>query len=178
MIRRIVPWIVGALVLTITLAAVYLTVQQLDRQGADEQPERLATQLAILHDLPEPEAQDLVDLAGSEALFYVVYDTTGSPLSGTGYLDGALAEVPRGVVSLAADNRRNAVTWQPRNGLRFATVEIAQGDRVVMAGQSLAPSEARTASIGGMLLLAWVIGLVVLAAGAALHVRYTARRID
>ncbi|MCU1416784.1 MAG: hypothetical protein JWP32_958 [Schumannella sp.] len=171
-IQRIVPWIVGAVVLTITLASVYVTAQQLDRQGADEQPQRLASQIVLLHDLPEPEAADLVDLGGSEALFYVVYDTSGSPLSGRGYLDGDLAQLPDGVIAAAVANGSNRVTWEPRDGLRFATVEVAVGDRVVMAGQSLAPSETRTQNIGWMLLLAWVVGLAVLAAGAVLQVRF------
>jgi len=170
-LHRVVPWFVGALVLTIALAAVYLTAQQLDRQSADEQPQRLASQLASLDEIPDAAAADRVDLASSQALFYVVYDASGTPVSGTGYLDGELAQVPAGVISTAADQGSNGVTWQPREGLRFATVELTSGDGVVMAGQSLEPSETRTQNLGTLLLLGWVGAMVLLTIGAIVHVR-------
>lgn len=173
-LNRVVPWLVGALVLTITLAAVYLTAQQLDRQGADEQPQRLASQLASLDEIPDAAAADRVDLASSQAVFYIVYDASGAPESGTGYLDGDLAQVPAGVITTAAEQGENSVTWQPRDGLRFATVELRDGDRVVLAGQSLAPSETRTENIGTLLLLGWVAGLVLLTVGAVIIVRIQA----
>jgi hypothetical protein len=166
--QRLVPWLVGAVVLTITVATLFLTVQQIDRQSSDDQPQRLATQLAILHDLPEPGAADLVDLGGSDALFWVAYDASGSPQAGTGYFDGGLAQLPKGVIDTAGEQGRNSVTWEPRDGLRFATVEVAQGDRIVMAGQSLEPSERRTRNVGLLLLLCWAVGLVVLGAGAVI----------
>lgn len=171
LMSRLVPWVVGAVVLTIAIAAVYLTAQQLDRQSADEQPLRLASQLASLDEIPDAAPADRVDLASSRALFYVVYDASGTPVSGTGYLDGELAQVPAGVITTAADQGENSVSWQPRTGLRFATVELRDGDRVVMAGQSLAPSETRTQNIGALLLLGWVGGVVLLTIGAIVHVR-------
>jgi hypothetical protein len=170
-LHRVVPWVVGALVLTITLTALHLTAQQLDRQGADEQPIRLASQLASLDEIPDVAAADRVDLASSQAVFYVVYDASGAPVAGSGYLDGDLAQVPEGVVSIAAEHGENGVTWQPRDGLRFATIELAAGDGVIMAGQSLAPSETRTQNLGTLLLLGWVAGLVLLTIGAIVHVR-------
>lgn len=169
--NRLIPWVVGGIVLSFAVGSLYLVAQQLDRGGADDQPERLATQLASVTTIPSPDPSELVDLAASEAVFYVVYDTQGTALSGTGELHGALAEVPTGVITAAVENGRNAVTWQPEHGLRFATVSVSGGDRVILAGQSLAPSEARTDQLGALLLLAWAIGMLVLGAGAVLASR-------
>ena len=71
-----------------------------------------------------------------------------------------------GVIATAVDQGDSSVTWQPQDGLRFATVELRAGDRVVMAGQSLEPSETRTQNLGALLLLGWLAGVVIFAVGA------------
>lgn len=166
--NRILPWIVGALVLTLTFGAIYVVAQQVERMGANDAGQRLASQI-------DPTASasrgEQVDLATSLAPFYVVFDESGKPLSGTGYLDGALAEPPQGVIDIAVSSGSNSVTWQPRPRLRFATVELHVGNRVVMGAQSLAPSESRTETLRLLLLLGWAVCLVVLALGALLTYR-------
>ena len=124
-LNRVIPWIVGSIVLTIAFVAIY-----------------------------------------------VVYSTSGLPESGSGYLGGELAQVPTGVIDVAARSGTNGVTWQPRPGLRFATVELAANGKVVLAGQSLLPSESRTDQLGFLLLLGWALAMLILAAGAFLHVRF------
>jgi hypothetical protein len=171
-LNRIIPWIVGAIVLTIAFAAIYVVAQQLDRQGADEAPARLASQVAAQLDdgvLAEVDDADRVDLERSLAPFYVVYGESGSPESGSGYLDGELAQVPAGVIETAVQKESNGVSWEPRPGLRFATIEVVADGKVVLAGQSLVPSESRTEQFGILLLLGWVVGLAILAAGAFIH---------
>lgn len=166
-IDRLVPWLVGAFVLLATLSAVYFTAQHLERSGADDAPQRLASQV-----LSNPPADPTrVDLASSLAPFYVIYNADGTPTDGNGYLEGALADVPAGVIAQAADHGDNHVTWQPRPGLRFATVEIRDGDRVILAGQSLAPSESRIDSLGVLLLAGGAGCLVLLAIGCLVHLR-------
>lgn len=166
-IDRLVPWVVGAFVLVVLLAAVYLSAQNLERSGADDAPARLASQAVT-----EPPADPAhVDLATSLAPFYVIYQADGTPISGNGYLDGALAAVPAGVITTADDNHQNRVTWQPRPGLRFATVEISAGDRVILAGQSLAPTEARIDQLGLLLLAGGGASLILLGIGCFLHLR-------
>jgi hypothetical protein len=169
--ERLAAWIIGVVVATFALGTVYVVAQQLDRQAADQAGAQLATQVAselttrssaTIDSLPP------VDLAASLAPFVVVYDSSGHPISGTGYLDGKLAEPPAGVITAAASDGSNHVTWQPRAGLRFATVEVSSGDRVVMGAESLAPTEQRADRLGLLVAFAWlgtmvVIGLVALA---------------
>jgi hypothetical protein len=166
--NRILPWIVGALVLTLAFGAIYVVAQQVERMGANDEGQRLASQVSPTASTDQGER---VDLATSLAPFYVVFDELGKPLFGTGYLDGALAEPPRGVIDIAVSSGSNAVTWQPRPGLRFATVEVHVGNRVVMGAQSLSPSEKRTDTLGLLVLLGWAACLVVLGLGALLTYR-------
>lgn len=160
------PWIVGAFVLTATIAALYFTAQNLSRSEADDAGQRLASQVTS-GDAPTGR----VDLETNLAPFYVVYDEKGAPVSGTGYLDGKLAVAPAGVIAAARQDRNHRVTWEPRPGLRFATVETSDGKQVVLAGQSLRPSESRIERLGLLMAIGWAVSMLLLAGGALLHLR-------
>ena len=166
-IDRLAPWIAGTFVLVVVLAAIFPSAQNLERSGPDDAPSRLASQ--VLTASPADPAR--VDLATSLEPFWLGYDADGTPTAGGGYLDGALAELPPGVIAAAHDNGENRVTWQPAPGLRFATVEIADGERVIVAGQSLAPADARIDHLGWLLSAGGGASLVVLALGCLLHLR-------
>jgi hypothetical protein len=151
--RRYIPWIGALSILIVVTATTFGVMQQSERQGANDGPLRLATQVSselargsstTIDRLPR------VDLSNSLAPFVVVFGVDGKPSSGNGYLNGALAEPPSGVIREVRKAGEGSVTWQPATGLRFATVSIRSGDRVVMAAQSLAPSEHRTDAIGAL----------------------------
>ena len=167
--NRIVPWSAIAVIVTALFGTVYLVMQQIERQGADDAPGRLASQVASQLSSSDAGADrseaDDVDLAASDAAFFVVYDSADHPVSGTGRLDGALAAVPAGVLDQARRTGTNHVTWQTADGRRFATVERRSGDTVVLGGQSLAPTENRIDQMGMLILIAWacVLALVVAA---------------
>jgi len=168
---RIVRWSAIAVIVTALFAALYLVMQQIERQGADDAPGRLASQLSDGSSVDDS-ATDQVDLASSDAVFYVVYDRSDRPVAGTGRLDGSLATPPAGVLDQARRAGSNHVTWQLGDGRRFATVERRAGDRIVLAGQSLAPTEARIDRIGALILAAWICVLLV-GLGAFLVERFT-----
>jgi len=164
---RIVRWAATAVIVTALFSSLYLVMQQIERQGADDAPGRLASQLAseLTAGSGDDASAPAVDLAASDSLFYVVYDRSDHPVAGTGQLDGSLATVPAGVLDQARRAGSNHVTWQDSAGRRFATVEQRAGDRVVLAGQSLAPTEDRVDRIGLLILAAWacVLAIVVVA---------------
>jgi len=163
---RIVRWAAIAVIVTTLFAGLYLVMQQIERQGADDAPGRLASQIASqLSDGSSVSATDQVDLATSDAAFYLVYDRSDHPVAGTGRLDGSLATPPAGVLDQAGRAGANHVTWQLGDGRRFATVERRAGDSVVLAGQSLAPTEARIDRIGLLILAAWACVLLVVLGG-------------
>jgi len=165
---RIAAPVVAALLVTTIFGSIYAVVQQVERQGANDAPLRLTSQLASTTESTgisaDVGAGSRVDLAKSLALFSIVFDSTGTAVSGTGYLDGALATLPRGVIDAARAHGEDRVSWEPRPGLRFAIVAVSAGADVIVAGQSLAPSESRTDSLGTLLLAAWFGTTALLAA--------------
>jgi hypothetical protein len=166
-IDRLVPWLIGAFVLTVALAGVYGGLQQLNRSSADDAGERLVSQIVSAGQTNGSGGR--VDLATSLQPFYVVYDRSAHPVAGDGYLDGRLGAVPSGVVATAFATGTDRVTWEPQSGLRFATVAQRQGDQVIVAGQSLQPVENRIDHLGALLLAGWGAAILVLIVGAALH---------
>ena len=109
-----------------------------------------------------------VDLARYQGVFWARYDRTDRPVGGNGYLDGALADPPPGVIDTARDRGSDAVTWQPSTGLRFAIVAQREPDgEVLMAGQSLSRTEERAAQALIITISVLIAGAVVTVAGVA-----------
>jgi hypothetical protein len=165
-LRDLLPWIVAAVVTTILFGTIYVVAQQLERQSANDAPLRLASQVA--DEIREGQsatlnAQPHVDLSRSLAVFVVVEDAQGSASAGSGFLKGALVSLPTGVLASAAQSGQDDVTWQPRTGLRFATVTLRVGDQFVSAGQSLAPSDARDGTVQLLVGSGWLVALLVIA---------------
>jgi len=167
---RIVGWMAAAVLATGLCAGLYLVVQQSERQGADDAPARLVSQVAA--QLAQGGAVDVaaddprtVDMAASDAPFFVVYDSADRPVAGSGRLNGALAVIPSGVLAEARRTGADHVTWQISDGRRFATVERRAGDDVVLGAQSLAPTEDRIDRLGLLILVTWLCLLAVVVVG-------------
>jgi hypothetical protein len=166
--RTLLAWTVAAVVVTAIFGSIYLTAQSLERSGADDAPQRLASQVASIVESGRSlaaEQRETVDLGSSSQAFFVVYDSGDAPESGSARLDGSLPEAPRGVLDTARTDDANHVTWQPTPELRFATVEVRAGHSVVLAGQSLGPTERRIDSLGLLLLACWAATIALLGAG-------------
>jgi len=167
---RIVEWMAAAVLATGLCAGLYLVVQQSERQGADDAPTRLVSQVAA--QLAQGGAVDVaaddprtVDMAASDEPFFVVYDSADRPVAGSGRLNGALAVIPSGVLAEARRTGADHVTWQTSDGRRFATVERRAGDDVVLGAQSLAPTEDRIDRLGLLILVTWLCLLAVVVVG-------------
>lgn len=154
-------------VATILFGTIYVVVQQFDRLSANDAPLRLASQVAA--ELREGQsttinAQPHVDLSRSLAVFVVIEDAQGAASAGSGFLKGSLVSLPTGVLASAAKSGEDNVTWEPQNGLRFATVTLKVGDQFVSAGQSLRPSESRDGTFQLLIGVGWLLAMVVLGA--------------
>lgn len=179
-VDRLAPWIVGAVAITVALAATYGAIQQENRSSADDAPRALLSQLASSSgtDTPGAVPSPRVDVAQSLLPFYLIFRSSdGKAIAGDGYLDGKRARIPDGVLQHTADTGSDHVTWEPQPGLRFALTTTQHGQTVIAAAQSLAPFEERTDRIGVLLLFGWLIALAALACGAVLHL-VTGRRFD
>ncbi|MGE5073212.1 MAG: hypothetical protein ACM3MF_07275 [Anaerolineae bacterium] len=134
-------WLPLAVVVTAMAALVFLTVQQALRQGANDPQIQMAedTAAALDHGASAESAvpRERVELASSLAPFVVLYDASGKPVAGSGMLDGALPEYPTGALQASKQGGQNHVTWQPREGVRIASIVVPYQAGYVMAGRSL-----------------------------------------
>jgi hypothetical protein len=160
----------GAILATALCGLIYVVVQQDLRSGADSPQEQLAEDAAArLEAGAAPSdivATAKVDIGHSLAPFVVVYDPAGSVVATDGQLDGRPPAVPLGVLATATANGRNAVTWQPRSGVRVATVTVPWSGGTVLAGRSLRLVEDSETRFELLVAAGWIATLVALAVGS------------
>ncbi len=156
-------------------ALVYLVAQQDGRWLANEPQVQLAEDAAARLDAGGRPADQVgrepVDISRSLAPFVVVYGPTGDILATDGTLDGRPPDVPAGVWAETRSSGRDAVTWQPRPGIRIATVGVAWSGGTVLAGRSLRQVEEHVATLGLIVGGGWLITLVALAVAAGVVAR-------
>lgn len=156
------PWLGAVAILVIIFGTMYGVVQQSQRRGADYPQIQIAEDTAAELDggaMPSSLAQGNVDMARSLAPFVIVYDKSGKVVTGSGYLDGKLPQVPIGVLQHARGKDYSVVTWQPKSGVRIAAVSTAAQKYYVLSGRSLTEVERneslsfKLAFLGGLLSL-------------------------
>jgi hypothetical protein len=156
-----------AVLATCLAGLIYVVVQQDLRTGANDPQQQLAEDAAArLNAGIAPSALvagTKVDLAASLATFLVIYDTAGSVLATDGELDGGPPLIPIGVLEASRANGLDAVTWQPRPGVRIATVTEPWAGGSVMAGRSLRVVEQRESQLELLVAAGWVATLIALA---------------
>jgi hypothetical protein len=148
----------------------YLAVQQTLRQTANDPQIQMAEDAAALLTrgetpaalaLPAP-AADKIDMAESLAPFLMSFDDEGKPISSNAQLGGKFPAPPAGIFAHARTHGQNRVTWQPRPGVRNATVIIHYGGMrpgFVLAARSLRQVEARVSNIGRLIAAAWAVSV-------------------
>jgi hypothetical protein len=165
--RAIAIFLPAAVLATALCGLVYVAVQQDLRSGANDPQEPLAKDAAARLDAGASPASVVgpttVDLAVSLAPFVVVYDAGGAVLATDGQLDGGPPQIPIGVLDSARATGRDAVSWQPRPGARFATVTVPWSGGTVMVGRSLRLVEDRESALLLIVGAAWVVTLAALA---------------
>lgn len=162
----------AAAALTIAGGLTFLAVQQDLRIGANDVPQQLAEDgVAALNRGAEPAAvvgSGSVLIDSSLAPFVAVFDGQGTLLATSGSLDGKPPAPPIGVLRSAQANGRDAVTWQPRTGVRIALVALPWKGGAVVAGRSLRVVESRIDAIQVLMAAGLLAGLAVLAVVAAI----------
>ena len=107
------------------------------------------------------------DIKKSLATFVIILDKQGKTVTSTAQLNGQIPNIPLGVFQYAQTHQENRLTWQPENGLRFATVVIPYGDKsgYVLVGRSLREVEKRIDQMTFFAIVAWgtsVVGSFIL----------------
>ena len=159
---------------TLCCGLVYTAAQQDLRMAANDPQVQLAEDAARALDAGAQPATlvgaSKVDVATSLAPFVVIYDRSGSVLAASGRLDGHDPDPPLGVLDAARADSPNRVTWQPRAGVRIASVTVRWTGGTVLAGRSLREIERQTDNIRTLVAAAWflmVVALIIAALVAA-----------
>ncbi|MGA9398381.1 MAG: hypothetical protein WBV22_09005 [Anaerolineaceae bacterium] len=143
-------WLPMAVVITALSGLVYLALQQVLRQNANDpqiqMAEDTAQALASGASVESLMPVNQVDLLQSLAPFVIVYDDGGIPVASSGQLHGQISVIPMGVIDYVRRNGEDRITWQPEPGVRIASVIVDfSGNRsgFVLAGRSLREIEKR-----------------------------------
>lgn len=97
-----------------------------------------------------------VDMAASLAPFVIVYDNSGRPLASSASLDGVLRTPPRGVFEFVQSHGEEQLTWQPRQGVRIASVVVRTTNGFVLAGRNMREIEIRKEKVTQLAILGWL----------------------
>jgi hypothetical protein len=170
-VRRALAFFLPVAVLaTLCCGLVYTAIQQDLRIGANDPQVQLAEDAARALDAGAPATTLVgsapVDVAVSLAPFMVIFDTSGRVLATDGQLDGHDPVPPLGVLDAARQNPPNEVTWEPRAGVRIATVTVPWHGGTVLAGRSLREVERQEDNVLLIAAAAWLVMLGALAATA------------
>ena len=159
-VARWLPIEAGATLLTLLI---YASVQQAYRQGANDPQIQIAEDAAraVAHgaDPASLVSGAPVDIGASAAVWTAVVDGEDRALAANLRLDGHTPLPPAGVFADARRNGENRVTWQPRPGVRSATVSVqvsGASRAVIVVGRSLRDTEWRVDRLGLMALAAWL----------------------
>jgi hypothetical protein len=172
----LVAWLPIAVVSVGLCGLVYVAVQQVLRQGANDPQVQLAEDgaraLAQGGTVERVVPTTPVDVAQSLTPFLIVYDARGQALASSGLLQGRIPAMPGGVLDYARQHGQNRLTWEPQRGVRIAAVIVSYGESgggYVLAGRSLREVERRESQAegeaGGALVLILAATLAVVALG-------------
>jgi len=165
--RILIRWVQLAALATALSLMVYVAVQQVGRQMANDPQIQFArdARAAITAGQPiesvVPAARVVIE--SSLAPWVTIQNDSGVVLASSGRLHGQLRSVPAGVLASVRQGGEEEVTWQPEPGVRMATVVVrspGQPGVFVVAGRSLLETEERISTLGKLLMLAWVATLV------------------
>ena len=165
MIRALFRLLVPSLIVSgIVMGVGYAAAQQIIRTSADEQPIQIAQDAAygFAHDRSYSIVADHleVDMDANLAPFAIVFDENGEILSTTGYLDRRTPIPPLAVFDRAREEGEYRFSWEPALGVQIAAVIVRfEGEKqgFVLAGKSLAETEARASDIALIFLIGWAL---------------------
>lgn len=156
-------FLILSIVITVLCALVFVSVQQVYRQSANDPQiqlsEDMARYLAEGKDVKAVMPPMKVDVSKSLVWIVTVYDAAGAVVESNAMLDGQVPVLPAGVLENAKQKGQNRVTWEPKEGVRIAAVVTAYDGGYVLAGRSLRETEDRIEMLGKKVFIGWVVAL-------------------
>jgi hypothetical protein len=155
---------------------IYVTAQQSLRLGADDPLIALVRRTVARLDggaAPASVVPQQVDLETSLDPFVLVLDADGRLLASSVLLHGQAPVYPAGVFDTVRRRGEDRVTWQPKLGVREATVAVPWHGGFAVAARSLELTEQHIDQLGLLVGAGWLATLGLVAVAALLTVSLT-----
>lgn len=170
--KKLIVWLAAFGVVAIMFGTIYAAVQQAQRSEANYPQVQLAKDLASgVNQGYDPTllVYGKVDMGKSLAPFTIVYDKVGKVVISNGFLDGKVPKPAFGVLRAAQGKEYNAVTWQPKDGVRIAAVSVAAKNYYVLSGRSLHEVEKNETRTLLIVLLGGILSVLLLGVAAGIR---------
>lgn len=164
---KLISHLAAAAIITIIIGLIYASVQQNFRSNAND------PQIQVGHDMKRKMENnkdnrsvfmDTIDLQQSLAVFVETYDQKGDPIQSSGFLNGRMPMLPRGVLDFVDTYGEDWITWQPRPDVRLATGILkvnAPPVNYLVVGRSLREVESRISRLIKMVLVSWALCMAI-----------------
>lgn len=159
-------WFLLMLAGIFSVGCVYVCIQQSLRLSANEPAASAAKQVLVKLQsgrTPQNVLPEKTDIRTSITPFVYIYDANQRLAATSAAYGSEDITYPKSILTEIGKSGENRVTWQPKLGLRFATVGIKYSGGYVIGCYSLSESENTISRIGFLLL----IGYALYAAGCA-----------
>lgn len=163
MYRKIV-FIPVLIITTIVFGTIYGVAQQSLRSNANDPQVQIAEDTAAkLNNGSKPNelVTSATDPAKSLSPFLDIYDKAGKQVATSASSTHSLPPIPVGVIKASENKTYHAVTWQPTDNLRLASVTVSAHDYYVTSARSLSEVEGRESSLLWIVSLGWLMSIGV-----------------
>ncbi len=160
--NRKIFFILIAFLVTLFSGLVFVASQQILRLTAND-PQVQITQ-DILNSLsqgadPKQLSPTTVDMTKATNPFVIIYDNNQKAVGTTVELDKKTPVPPKEAFEKTKNNNENRFTWEPKKGLRQATIMVKYKDGYVVVGKSLREIDNRIKMMLQLAGVAWVMGI-------------------
>lgn len=160
-------WIPFAVMATLLCGLIYVSVQQVYRQSANDPQIQIAEDIsrALSNGVP-PQAianPNTTDISKSLATFIIIYNSSKVSVLSSAVLDGKTPQVPQGIFNSVGKSGQSRFTWEPKDGIRVAAVlqkYTGKTPGYILAGRSIREIEKREDFLKKGVGLAYIVTLI------------------
>lgn len=156
-----------AVAITLICGLIYVSVQQVLRQSANDPQIQIAEDVSGALSTGIPPAAianpNGTDLKKSLAVFIIIYNNSKTAVLSSATLDGKTPELPKGVFDEVNKKGQRSFTWEPKKGTRVAAVVQKYSGKAsgyVLVARSIREVEKRELMFQQGVGIAWTVTLV------------------
>lgn len=160
--NRKIYFLLTCFLITLFCGLSYGSVQQSLRLSADDSQVQITGD--ILNSLsqgadPKQLSATAADMSTTLTPFVIIYDNNEKAVGSTVELDKKIPVPPSGAFKKTAKLNEARFTWEPKKGVREASIMVKYKNGYVLVGKSLKEVEYKIDKIFMLTIVAWVMGI-------------------